>query len=44
MVRFAGESHELSRSGTPTHRRQRAEIILEYFDRHLKRPADAEES
>jgi dipeptidyl aminopeptidase/acylaminoacyl peptidase len=36
MVRFTGESHELSRSGTPAHRRQRAEIILEYFDRHLK--------
>ncbi len=35
MVRFAGESHELSRSGTPAHRRQRMEIILEFFDRHL---------
>jgi dipeptidyl aminopeptidase/acylaminoacyl peptidase len=35
MVRFTGESHELSRSGTPAHRRQRAEIILEYFDRYL---------
>lgn len=44
MVRFAGESHELSRSGTPTHRKQRAEIILEYFDRHLKQSAEAEES
>ncbi len=42
MVRFTGESHELSRSGTPAHRRQRAEIILEYFDRHLKAPAGAE--
>lgn len=39
MVRFTGESHELSRSGTPAHRRQRMEIILEFFDRHLK-PAD----
>jgi dipeptidyl aminopeptidase/acylaminoacyl peptidase len=36
MVRFTGESHELSRSGTPAHRKQRAEIILDYFDRHLK--------
>ncbi|MFN3219773.1 MAG: S9 family peptidase [Acidimicrobiales bacterium] len=36
-VRFDGESHELSRSGTPVHRRQRAEIILEFFDRHLSR-------
>ena len=36
MVRFSGESHELSRSGSPAHRRQRAEIILEYFDRYLK--------
>lgn len=36
-VRFPGESHELSRSGTPVHRRQRAEIVLEFFDRHLGR-------
>jgi dipeptidyl aminopeptidase/acylaminoacyl peptidase len=36
QVRFAGESHELSRSGSPTHRRQRAEVILEWFDRHLR--------
>ncbi|MFZ5848743.1 MAG: prolyl oligopeptidase family serine peptidase [Actinomycetota bacterium] len=36
MVRFTGESHELSRSGTPVHRRQRMEIILEFFDKHLK--------
>lgn len=36
MVRFTGESHELSRSGTPAHRRQRMEVILEFFDRHLK--------
>jgi len=47
MVRFAGESHELSRSGTPAHRRQRMEVILEFFDRHLKQrppsPLDATE-
>lgn len=36
LVRFPGESHELSRSGSPVHRRQRAEIILEFFDRHLQ--------
>ena len=36
QVRFSGESHELSRSGSPTHRRQRAELILEWFDRHLR--------
>lgn len=36
LVRFPAESHELSRSGSPVHRRQRAEIILEFFARHLK--------
>jgi dipeptidyl aminopeptidase/acylaminoacyl peptidase len=36
MVRFPGESHEMSRSGAPKHRIQRFEIILEFFDRHLK--------
>jgi dipeptidyl aminopeptidase/acylaminoacyl peptidase len=35
LVRFPGESHELSRSGSPRHRVQRAEIILEFFDSHL---------
>ena len=35
MVRFASESHELSRSGSPAHRRQRMEIILDFFGRHL---------
>ena len=35
MVRFPGEGHELSRSGAPRHRVQRAEIILEFFRRHL---------
>ena len=35
MVRFAGEGHELSRSGSPRHRVERFEIILEFFDRHL---------
>jgi dipeptidyl aminopeptidase/acylaminoacyl peptidase len=36
MVRFPGESHEMSRSGAPRHRQQRFEIILEWFDRYLK--------
>jgi dipeptidyl aminopeptidase/acylaminoacyl peptidase len=31
FYRFPGESHELSRSGSPVHRRMRAEIILEWF-------------
>jgi dipeptidyl aminopeptidase/acylaminoacyl peptidase len=33
--RFPAESHELSRSGSPRHRVQRAEIILDWFGRHL---------
>ncbi len=33
--RFPAESHELSRSGSPIHRRQRMEIILDFFGRHL---------
>ncbi len=33
--RFPGEGHELSRSGAPKHRIQRAEIILDFFTRHL---------
>jgi dipeptidyl aminopeptidase/acylaminoacyl peptidase len=36
FVRFPGEGHELSRSGSPVHRRQRFEIQLEFFDRHLR--------
>jgi dipeptidyl aminopeptidase/acylaminoacyl peptidase len=35
MVRFPGEGHEMSRSGAPLHRRQRFEIILEFFSRYL---------
>ena len=38
LVRFPGESHELSRSGSPTHRRKRQEIILDFFANHLKPP------
>ncbi len=36
FVRFPGESHELSRSGSPAHRVMRFEAILEWFDRYLK--------
>ena len=35
FYRFPGESHELSRSGSPVHRRQRAEIILDFFAEKL---------
>jgi dipeptidyl aminopeptidase/acylaminoacyl peptidase len=36
FYRFPGEGHELSRSGSPIHRRQRAEIILDFFNQHLR--------
>ncbi len=36
FVRFPGECHELTRSGSPIHRVQRFEIVLEWFDRYLK--------
>lgn len=35
FVRFPGESHELSRSGTPRHRIERLELILDWFARKL---------
>jgi len=35
LVIFPGEDHELSRSGRPRHRRERFEIILHWWDRHL---------
>jgi dipeptidyl aminopeptidase/acylaminoacyl peptidase len=41
LVRFPGESHELSRSGAPRHRVQRAELILDWFERHLMPRAEA---
>jgi dipeptidyl aminopeptidase/acylaminoacyl peptidase len=37
LVRFPGECHELSRSGSPGHRVMRFEIILEWLDRYMKR-------
>ncbi len=33
--RFPGEGHELSRSGAPKHRIQRAQIIADFFTRYL---------
>jgi dipeptidyl aminopeptidase/acylaminoacyl peptidase len=36
MVRFPAESHELSRSGSPPHRVERFQIILDWFGRYLK--------
>ena len=35
LMVFPGENHELSRSGTPWHRRQRFEKILEFWQRVL---------
>jgi dipeptidyl aminopeptidase/acylaminoacyl peptidase len=35
FVRFPGENHELSRSGKPSHRVQRFEHIVEWFNGHL---------
>jgi len=31
FYRFPAENHELSRNGSPVHRKMRAEIILDYF-------------
>jgi len=36
FYRFPGENHELSRSGSPVHRVQRAEIILDWFTDKLR--------
>ena len=35
MVRFPGESHELSRSGAPWHRVERLQHIVNWFDQYL---------
>jgi len=35
FYRFPGENHELSRGGSPVHRRMRAEIILDWFAEQL---------
>jgi dipeptidyl aminopeptidase/acylaminoacyl peptidase len=36
MVRFPGESHELSRSGQPWHRIERLQHIVGWFDKYLQ--------
>jgi dipeptidyl aminopeptidase/acylaminoacyl peptidase len=36
MVRFPGESHELSRSGQPWHRVERLQHIVRWFDKYLR--------
>lgn len=35
LLVFPGENHELSRSGTPHHRKQRFDAILDWWARHL---------
>ncbi len=35
MVLFPGEGHELSRSGRPRHRRERFDVILDWWRRYL---------
>jgi dipeptidyl aminopeptidase/acylaminoacyl peptidase len=37
MVRFPGENHELSRSGRPSHRVERLQHIVGWFDKYLTR-------
>ncbi|HEY0553538.1 MAG TPA: S9 family peptidase [Thermoanaerobaculia bacterium] len=42
MVRFPGESHELSRSGQPWHRVERLRHIVAWMDKYLQgKPTDA---
>ncbi|MEO8431809.1 MAG: S9 family peptidase [Acidobacteriota bacterium] len=36
MVRFPGETHELSRSGKPSHRVERLQHIVNWFEKYLK--------
>lgn len=38
--RFPGENHELSRSGSPIHRVQRADLILDFFHNKLASNSD----
>lgn len=35
MVRFPGETHDLSRSGKPSHRVERLQHIMNWFDKYL---------
>jgi dipeptidyl aminopeptidase/acylaminoacyl peptidase len=39
MVRFPGETHELSRAGAPKHRVARMDLILDWFKERLGDPA-----
>lgn len=39
LLLFPGEGHELSRTGRPSHRIQRFDAILDWFDRHLPNAA-----
>jgi dipeptidyl aminopeptidase/acylaminoacyl peptidase len=41
FIRFPGESHGLSRTGSPVHRVQRIELLIEWFTRWLQ-PVSAE--
>ena len=41
MVRFPGESHELSRSGQPWHRVERLQHIVGWFDNYLQGKSSA---
>jgi dipeptidyl aminopeptidase/acylaminoacyl peptidase len=36
MIRFPGEGHDLSRSGKPSHRVERLQHILNWFDKYLQ--------
>jgi dipeptidyl aminopeptidase/acylaminoacyl peptidase len=40
MIRFPGESHELSRSGVPKHRVERLDHIVAWFDKYLQGKED----
>ncbi|WP_052665524.1 S9 family peptidase [Nitriliruptor alkaliphilus] len=42
FVRFPDEGHELTRSGTPRHRVERFEIVLDWHARHLGRAPAAD--
>lgn len=38
FIRFPDEGHEMSRSGSPLHRKQRFDAILDWHQRHLRHP------
>lgn len=42
--RFPGEGHELSRSGSPRHRVQRAQLVIDWFQHHLVPDPSSESS